>query len=207
MVDDIFPNSKNFYNSLAGKTILVPTNEALKEGLKDSSNEFKLFNRSLPYMTIPSMMLTNELYHNKRIIAEDGHYLRVNMYSLGEKFNSTILNLNRVMVNCGNIILNDIKCCDSIVHAVNVFLIQPRRTIWDELKHMSEYDSILRILAGTDLEAILQNPKKSLTFLAPSNRALKQLQYNMVFADRDKALDFLSAHILQGMNKYTVGEN
>lgn len=104
-------------------------------------------------------------------------------------------------MNCARLTNFDEKSCGSTIHEVNKILSPPKKNILDTIENDERYSVLKKILKGTEVEKILQNPNQTITLLAPDNEAFKvvdEADMKTLTEDKEKAEAVLKNHILTG---------
>ncbi|KAF5281283.1 hypothetical protein FQA39_LY05169 [Lamprigera yunnana] len=183
-------------------TVFAPSDKAFSdpksaqylEKIQDDDDKLK---ELVMYHVVDGQMESCDMNNNVLLKTKDGlNNLRLNLYSTLPVFSNII---NRATVNCARLTGYDEKSCGSVIHEVNGILIPPTRNLLDEINSDEQYTTLSQILKGTDVEEILKDDKRSLTFLIPTNDAfskMEQTELTELMEDKQKASQFLKNHIL-----------
>lgn len=108
--------------------------------------------------------------------------------------------LFKATVNCAKISDFDEKTCGSVIHEVNKVLLPPKQNILEVVKSDPKYSKVLKMIEGTEIEEILGQDNRTITFLAPTDETLAALDEDQLksLEDKDKAVEILKTHILTG---------
>ncbi|XP_050309672.1 transforming growth factor-beta-induced protein ig-h3 [Anthonomus grandis grandis] len=199
-------------------TVFVPTNKAFEspEGtklLKEIENDPEQIKELLKYHIADGKVESLELSNNMKLNTKAGKGLRVNLYSTLPLFTNVI---NRATINCAPLIHFDKKTCGSIVHQVNRILVPPKSNILDVISTDERYSKLKELIAGTEVEKVLQESNRSLTLLAPTDEAfaaMRDEEREPLFNSTEKADEFIKNHILtevlccSGVGPHTWGFN
>jgi uncharacterized surface protein with fasciclin (FAS1) repeats len=109
--------------------------------------------------------------------------------------------INRATINCARVVGFDEKSCGSVIHEVSKVLLPPTQNILDLIHSESKYSTLSSIIKDTEVEKILQENNRSITFLAPTDEtfaAVDEADLKTLKEDKDKATTVLKNHILTG---------
>jgi len=122
--------------------------------------------------------------------------LRVNLYSTLPLFANIV---NRATVNCARLTNFDERSCGAVVHEVDRPLAPVNRTIMEVIEAGEEFSTLRKVMNGTDVERVLSDIKRSVTFAAPDNAAFESVNADdmrTLLEDKEKASQVLKNHIL-----------
>lgn len=206
-------------NNFDNATVFVPTDKAFEnphaqkylEKIGDDKEKLK---ELIKYHIIDGEIESNDMSNNMKIATKDeGKELRVNLYSTLPLFTNVI---NRATINCARLIGFDEKTCGSVVHEVNRLLVPPTKTILDLINEDERYSTLKQLLKDTEVEKVLQENNRSITFLAPTDETfatLEEVDRKMLLENKEKAEEVLKMHVLtevlccSGVGPHTWGFN
>nr|CAI5842344.1 unnamed protein product [Callosobruchus analis] len=191
---------KEEVNSLQNATAFVPPDrvfeapEAQKLLTELSTEELKAIVR---YHFVQGLLPSGDMNNNVMLSTRDnGVPLRINLYSTLPLFTNIV---NRATVNCARVTGFDEKACGSVIHEVNRVLIPPTRNILETIEADPMYSTLRTVIKDTEVEKVLQENNRSLTFLAPTDAtfaALDEKDKKMLLEDKVKANNVLKNHVL-----------
>lgn len=88
-----------------------------------------------------------------------------------------------------------------MIHEVNKILVPPTQNILELIEKEPKYSTLRKILKDTEVEKILQENNRSITFLAPTDEtfaALDEKDLNTLLENKEKANVVLKHHVLTG---------
>ncbi|KAF7274388.1 hypothetical protein GWI33_012949 [Rhynchophorus ferrugineus] len=206
-------------NNFDNATVFVPADKAFEntqaqkflENIGDDQEKLKELIR---YHIIDGEIQSCDMSNNMRIPTKDnGEELRVNLYSTVPIFTNVI---NRATINCARLIGFDEKTCGSVVHEVNRLLVPPKKTILEMINDDEKYSTLRQLLKDTQVEKILQENNRSITFLAPTDETfatLDESERKSLLENKEKAEEVLKSHVLtevlccSGVGPHTWGFN
>lgn len=109
--------------------------------------------------------------------------------------------VNRATINCARIIGFDEKACGSVIHEVGKLLVPPSKTILEIINNDDKYSTLRILLKDTEVEQILQENNRSITFLAPTDEtfaALDDRDRKVLLENKERANVVLKNHVLTG---------
>ncbi|KAJ8965812.1 hypothetical protein NQ314_003879, partial [Rhamnusium bicolor] len=193
---------KQEINGLNNATVFVPTDKAFetpeaKKLLEDAKDDPEKLKEIVRYHTVQGQMQSSDMNNNLKLATnDDGKQLRINLYSTLPLFTNIV---NRATVNCARLVGFDEKACGSVIHEVNKVLVPPTKTIYEIINTDEKYTTLRDILKDTEVEKVLQENNRSLTFLAPTDEtfaALEEKERKVLLEDKEKANIILRNHIL-----------
>ncbi|KAJ8964176.1 hypothetical protein NQ317_009268 [Molorchus minor] len=193
---------KEEVNGLSNGTVLVPSNKAFetpeaKKLLEEAENDPEKLKSVIRYHIIQGLLPSNDMSNNLKLTTnDDGKLLRINLYSTLPLFTNIV---NRATANCARLTGFDEKACGSVIHEVNKVLIPPTKNIFELIDDNERYSTLRSILNGTEVEKILQENNRSLTFLAPTDEtfaALDEKDKKLLLEDKERANTVLKNHVL-----------
>lgn len=95
----------------------------------------------------------------------------------------------------------DEKACGSVVHEVSKILQPPSSNILDLIRDDESLSVLSELIQGTEVEEILKDDNQSITFVAPTNAALQEIDeadLKVLKEDKKKANALLKNHVLTG---------
>ncbi|KAJ8955545.1 hypothetical protein NQ318_001375 [Aromia moschata] len=193
---------KDEINALGNATVFVPVDKAFetpeaKQMLEDAERDPQLLKDIVRYHVVQGMLQSNDMNNNMKLETNgNGKQLRINLYSTLPLFTNVV---NRATANCARIIGFDEKACGSVIHQVNKVLVPPTQSIFEMIHSNAKYSTLRSILSGTEVEKILQENNRSLTFLAPTDEtfaALDEKDKKVLLENKEKANIVLKNHVL-----------
>ncbi|XP_023015902.2 midline fasciclin [Leptinotarsa decemlineata] len=193
---------ENEINELVNATVFVPSNEAFespeaKELLEEANNDPEKLKEIVRYHTVQGELQSGDMNNNDKLATYDnGKELRINLYSTLPLFTNIV---NRATVNCARVLGFDEKACGSVIHEVGKILVPPTRNILDIINSDSKYSTLRSILKDTEVEKVLQENNRSVTFLAPTDEtfaALDEKDRKILAEDKERANYVLKNHVL-----------
>ncbi|XP_066138541.1 transforming growth factor-beta-induced protein ig-h3 [Euwallacea fornicatus] len=206
-------------NNFDNATVFVPVDAAFdnadtKKLLEELATNQEKLKELVRYHVADKQVESNDMSNNMMIPTNDQEKeLRVNLYSTLPLFTNVI---NRATINCARLIGFDEKTCGSIVHEVSRVLVPPSSNIIEIIETDKKYSTLRDLLKGTEVEKILQENNRSITFLAPSDEAfaaLEEKHRTMLKENKEKANEILKNHVLSevlccsGVGPHTWGFN
>ncbi|KAK9869588.1 hypothetical protein WA026_003339 [Henosepilachna vigintioctopunctata] len=188
-------------NDLKNATVFAPSDEAFekeksKKLLEEIGDNVEKIKELVRYHMVQGKVQSCDMNNNANLKSLDNEKpLRINLYSTLPIFSNIV---NKATVNCAKITGFDEKTCGSIIHEVNKILVPPTETILGVLKSDPKYSKIQKIIAGTEIEEILSQDNRTITFLAPTDETLAALdeQQLKILEDKEKSVEVLKTHIL-----------
>ncbi|XP_060517854.1 transforming growth factor-beta-induced protein ig-h3 [Cylas formicarius] len=189
-------------NDLENGTVFVPFNKAFENPeaqklLEEIGNDQEKLKDLVRYHAVEGQMASCDMKNNLKLATRDnGKELRLNLYSTLPLFTNVI---NRATINCARMIGFDEKTCGSMVHEVNQVLIPPTKTIYELISDDERYSTLRQLLQGTEVETILREDNRSITFLAPTDEtfaALDEDDRKQLLENKEKAEEVLKTHVL-----------
>ncbi|KAL3283362.1 hypothetical protein HHI36_006510, partial [Cryptolaemus montrouzieri] len=188
-------------NDLKNATVFAPSDDAFekekgKKILEEIGDDKEKLRELIRYHTVQGKVQSCDMNNNAILKSLDQDKpLRVNLYSTLPIFNNIV---NKATINCAAVTGFDEKTCGSVIHEVNKILIPPSKNILDVVKSDTKYSKLQKIIEGTEIEEILGQENRTITFLAPSDETLAALDEEQLktLEDKEKAVDILKAHIL-----------
>ncbi|XP_044753028.1 transforming growth factor-beta-induced protein ig-h3 [Coccinella septempunctata] len=188
-------------NNLDNATVFAPSDEAFeKEGakkiLEEIGDDKEKLKELVRYHTVQGKMQSCDMNNNALLKTLDNDRpLRINLYSTLPIFSNILF---KATVNCARISGFDEKTCGSVIHEVNKVLVPPKKTILEVVKSDPKYSKIQKIIEGTEIEEILGQENRTITFLAPTDETLAALDEDQLksLEDKEKAVEILKTHIL-----------
>ncbi|XP_044266983.1 transforming growth factor-beta-induced protein ig-h3 [Tribolium madens] len=189
-------------DNLNNATVFAPSNEAFEDPkvvklLEEIKGDKEKLRDLILYHTLTGQLQSCDMNNNALLKTNDhDKELRLNLYSTLPLFTNVI---NRGTINCAKIVGFDEKSCGSVIHEVSKVLLPPTQTILDLINADSKYSTLSKIIKGTEVEKILQENNRSVTFLAPTDEtlaAIDEADLKTLKEDKEKATTVLKNHIL-----------
>lgn len=206
-------------NNFENATVFVPSDKAFENSeteklLGEIGDDKEKLKELVRYHVIDGHLESCDMSNNMKVPTKDeGEDLRINLYSTLPLFTNVI---NRATINCARLVGFDEKTCGSVVHEVNKVLFPPTKSILEIINSEEKYSTLSKLLKGTEVEKILQENNRSLTFLAPTDEtiaALDEKDRKMLLENKEKAEEILKNHVLtevlccSGVGPHTWGFN
>ncbi|RZC39086.1 transforming growth factor-beta-induced protein ig-h3 [Asbolus verrucosus] len=189
-------------DNLNNATVFAPSNEAFEDTkivklLDEIKDDKEKLRDLILYHTLSGQLQSCDMNNNAFLKTNDhDKELRLNLYSTLPLFTNVI---NRATINCARIIGFDEKSCGSVIHEVSKVLLPPTENILDLIHGDQKYSTLSEIIKGTEVETILQENNRSITFLAPTDEtfaAVDEADLKRLKEDKEKANTVLKNHIL-----------
>ncbi|ERL91857.1 hypothetical protein D910_09181 [Dendroctonus ponderosae] len=206
-------------NNFDNATVFIPSDQAFENPetiklLEGIGNDQSKLQQLVRYHVIDGEVESTDMSNDMKIPTKDaGKELRVNLYSTLPLFTNVI---NRATINCARLTGFDEKVCGSIVHEVNRVLAPPTKNILEIIQDNEKYSTLRELLNGTEVEKVLQQNNRSITFLAPTDETFALLEdkdLKMLKENKEKAEEVLRNHVLTevlccaGVGPHTWGFN
>ncbi|CAH1994625.1 unnamed protein product [Acanthoscelides obtectus] len=191
---------KEEVNSLQNATAFVPPDRVFEspeaQKILEEANPDKL-KEIVRYHFVQGLLPSGDMNNNVMLASKDNELpLRINLYSTLPLFTNIV---NRATVNCARVTGFDEKACGSVIHEVNRILVPPTRNILETIEAETKYSTLRAVLKDTEVEKVLQENNRSLTFLAPTDEvfaALEEKDRKMLLENKEKANNVLKNHVL-----------
>jgi transforming growth factor-beta-induced protein len=189
-------------DNMNNATVFAPSNEAFEDPavvkkLEEIKGDKEKLRDLILYHTLSGQLQSCDMNNNAALKTNDhDKELRLNLYSTLPLFTNVI---NRATINCARVVGFDEKSCGSVIHEVSKVLLPPTQNILDLIHSESKYSTLSSIIKDTEVEKILQENNRSITFLAPTDEtfaAVDEADLKTLKEDKDKATTVLKNHIL-----------